>query len=54
MRASASSLTKLFSRSSSKEDVSKGGELLQVLFYIVINPIHFSSLNIVYLLLQGP
>lgn len=28
MRASASSLTKLFSRSSSKEDVSKGGELL--------------------------
>lgn len=32
MRASASSLTKLFSRSSSKEDVSKGGELLQILF----------------------
>lgn len=29
MRASASSLTKLFSRSSSKEDVSKGGELFQ-------------------------
>lgn len=28
MRASASSLTKLFSRSSSKEDVSKGGELI--------------------------
>lgn len=28
MRASASSLTKLFTRSSSKEDVSKGGELL--------------------------
>lgn len=33
MRASASSLSKLFSRSSSKEDVSKGGELLQILFY---------------------
>lgn len=47
MRASASSLTKLFSRSSSKEDVSKGGELLQVLFYIVNNPIHFISLNVV-------
>lgn len=31
MRASASSLTKLFSRSSSKEDVSKGGRLLQSL-----------------------
>lgn len=32
MRASASSLTKLFSRSPSKEDVSKGGELSHVLF----------------------
>lgn len=31
MRASASSLTKLFSRSSSKEDVSKGGKQLQIL-----------------------
>lgn len=29
MRASASSLTKLFSRSSSKEDVSKGGKIVQ-------------------------
>lgn len=32
MRASASSLTKLFSRSSSTEDVSKGGELLQIVY----------------------
>lgn len=32
MRASASSLTKLFSRSPSKEDVSKGGELSHILF----------------------
>lgn len=31
MRASASSLTKLFTRSSSKEDISKGGERLQML-----------------------
>lgn len=34
MRASASSLTKLFSRSSSKEDVNKGGKLLQIMLIL--------------------
>lgn len=34
MRASASSLTKLFTRSSSNEDVSKGGELLHIILIL--------------------
>lgn len=42
MRASASSLTKLFSRSSSKEDVSKGGELLQIMLFLFYHYIHTS------------
>lgn len=45
MRASASSLTQLFSRSSSKEDVSKGGELLQV-FILLLK--HLSLISLFY------
>ena len=37
MRASASSLTKLFSRSSSKEDVSKGGKSSQIMLISLSN-----------------
>lgn len=47
MRASASSLTKLFSKSSSKEDVSKGGMELYIYYIILYNYIAF-------LLQKGP
>lgn len=43
MRASASSLTKLFSKSSSKEDVSKGGKVF--FFFIILS---FFPLNIAF------
>lgn len=49
MRASASSLTKLFSKSSSKEDVSKGGK---VLFFSTI--LSFFPVNIVFFPHKGP
>lgn len=49
MRASASSLTKLFSKSSSKEDVSKGG--MELSFFIILS---FISPYIGFLLQKGP
>lgn len=38
MRASASSLTKLFSKSSSKEDLSKGGKMFSFFHHFIIFP----------------